>query len=1176
MKLLRLDLLRYGHLTDVALDFPEDVALHVVHGANEAGKSTALAAIADALFGFGHRTDFDFLHGGPQLRIGFTLLARDGALGSFVRRKGRRDTLLDTGGQAVPDETTPRFLGGASRELFERGFGLDGVRLRQGGQELLRGGGDAGESLLAGTGLLNLREAAAGLEEEARSLVGDGRGRRRLSEAVDTWRKAQRESEDRAVAPRAWQDAMAARTLAVGELEKVQETTRALTLESSRLQRIRRVTPLLASLDAARADLAPLADAPLFPPDAESRLREALATRRDAARDLERESADTARLSAELAALPRDPATLAAQDAIDALATRLPVVAQASEDLPKVRAAVLAHRGAVVEALENLGTAQTPEAARDAVPISRVRQGVQRLVSRRAGLAATATAASRSLAAARRQRDQAEDALRATPAPPSPALLRRTIDAVRGAGPLDRELTQAERLLADAARDAAAALAALPLWQGGMAGLIACKLPLPAEADAAASRLEHATRKVGEARGRLDSLATEIAETENAITRLAQGETVPTPDAVAAARAERDRIWRLIRRRHETGTQPEASDLEGLPVGSLPDIFERLSDAADRLADRRANDAQRVAAYLAAGTQLDSLREHHGEAELAQRAADEALAVVSADWHTLWEPAGLIPKTPAAMTEWRRERAEVLRLADAESKARSRRDDLALRRTEARASLTALLPDKTEDETLAGMLLRAETICAEGESVLAAHRTRTETLAREEARLPELAQAVKDAAEALTAWQTDWEPAVAALGLASDASVDTAEAALAAWVRIAEAASAWRADDRRVADMAFSIETFSDRVRAVQAHLGDAATDEPAPLTAARLIRQLANARKAEQSAAALTERIAGHEAAIADAVRRLRLAESELDALRTIAGTADDAALEQSIERARHRDRVTETIARLGESLLAQGDGQSEAALRDEAADVAADAAVARLTDIGTELATMGERREALSADRTKADAALADMRDGHDAASKAQEAEDALADARAHAERYARLYIARVLLRAGIERFRKDEQGPLLRAASAHFALLTAGRYVRLEVDHEASGRMVLLAIRDTGLECPVEVLSEGARDQLYLALRAAAIGAHAAKAEPLPFIADDLLVNFDDTRAAAAIALLAELGRTTQVILFTHHDHIATLAAQQAGVAVRYLPAVSVYNVAPPSMATSAPVM
>ena len=104
MKVCQLDLLRYGHLSDVALSFPDNVRLHVVHGVNEAGKSTALAAIADALFGFGHRTDFDFLHGAPNLRVGLTLSARDGAVASFVRRKGRRDTLRDTSDQAVPDE----------------------------------------------------------------------------------------------------------------------------------------------------------------------------------------------------------------------------------------------------------------------------------------------------------------------------------------------------------------------------------------------------------------------------------------------------------------------------------------------------------------------------------------------------------------------------------------------------------------------------------------------------------------------------------------------------------------------------------------------------------------------------------------------------------------------------------------------------------------------------------------------------------------------------------------------------------------------------------------------------------------------------------------------------------------------------------------------------------------
>jgi len=227
----------------------------------------------------------------------------------------------------------------------------------------------------------------------------------------------------------------------------------------------------------------------------------------------------------------------------------------------------------------------------------------------------------------------------------------------------------------------------------------------------------------------------------------------------------------------------------------------------------------------------------------------------------------------------------------------------------------------------------------------------------------------------------------------------------------------------------------------------------------------------------------------------------------------------------------------------------------------------VARLTEIQDALATLGERRESISAERTRAEAKLSEMRAGRDAVTKAQEAEDALADACAAAERYARLHVARVLLRAGIDRFRGERQGPLLGAAGGHFALLTGSRYRRLLVDEDSSGRAILYAVQDTGTECPVEALSEGARDQLYLARRAAMTEGHVANAEPLPFIAHDLLVNFDDTRAAAAIALLAELGRATQVILFTHHDHIAALAASEAGVALHHLPAL-IRAATPPS--------
>jgi DNA-binding PucR family transcriptional regulator len=73
----------------------------------------------------------------------------------------------------------------------------------------------------------------------------------------------------------------------------------------------------------------------------------------------------------------------------------------------------------------------------------------------------------------------------------------------------------------------------------------------------------------------------------------------------------------------------------------------------------------------------------------------------------------------------------------------------------------------------------------------------------------------------------------------------------------------------------------------------------------------------------------------------------------------------------------------------------------------------------------------------------------------------------------------------------------------------------------------------------------LSEGTRDQLYLALRLATIEDHVATAPPLPFIGDDILQTSNDDRATAALHALLELSHHVQVILLTHHPHILQLA-------------------------------
>jgi hypothetical protein len=48
-------------------------------------------------------------------------------------------------------------------------------------------------------------------------------------------------------------------------------------------------------------------------------------------------------------------------------------------------------------------------------------------------------------------------------------------------------------------------------------------------------------------------------------------------------------------------------------------------------------------------------------------------------------------------------------------------------------------------------------------------------------------------------------------------------------------------------------------------------------------------------------------------------------------------------------------------------------------------------------------------------------------------------------------------------------------------------------------------------------------------------------------MPLVLDDLLVNFDDRRARAALEVLGEFSHKTQVLFFTHHEHLIDLARQ-----------------------------
>jgi hypothetical protein len=88
-------------------------------------------------------------------------------------------------------------------------------------------------------------------------------------------------------------------------------------------------------------------------------------------------------------------------------------------------------------------------------------------------------------------------------------------------------------------------------------------------------------------------------------------------------------------------------------------------------------------------------------------------------------------------------------------------------------------------------------------------------------------------------------------------------------------------------------------------------------------------------------------------------------------------------------------------------------------------------------------------------------------------------------------------------------------------------------------------------------VDVLSRGTREQLFLALRLALVEQFARRGARLPVVLDDVLVNFDRRRAAAAARALAQFAAGgQQVIVFTCHRHTVRML-RRCGASVVELP-------------------
>jgi uncharacterized protein YhaN len=151
-----------------------------------------------------------------------------------------------------------------------------------------------------------------------------------------------------------------------------------------------------------------------------------------------------------------------------------------------------------------------------------------------------------------------------------------------------------------------------------------------------------------------------------------------------------------------------------------------------------------------------------------------------------------------------------------------------------------------------------------------------------------------------------------------------------------------------------------------------------------------------------------------------------------------------------------------------------------------------------------------------------------------------------RTEARKWSVLTIGQSLLGKTRHKYEKERQPAVIREAEQFFSSFTNGKYKRIV---SPLGENRIKVEDQTNKMKDTSELSRGTVEQLYLALRFGLVREFARRAEPMPVIMDDILVNFDPDRAREACKALVDLSKEQQVLLFTCHPETVELVRSEA---------------------------
>ncbi|MCG3173435.1 MAG: Chromosome partition protein Smc [Myxococcota bacterium] len=675
-----------------------------------------------------------------------------------------------------------------------------------------------------------------------------------------------------------------------------------------------------------------------------------------------------------------------------------------------------------------------------------------------------------------------------------------------------------------------------------------CIPPDPETIEDFRQKFEDAENIIRERKLRVEKLETKLEETRNNLKSSQKKLAETTPESLHAARKERDE---LLDRFLQSPNKPSHTALV------------RAVDKADEIADALINLADDVAGLKNSKEKAAEIEQELAEVRAVLEEAGKSKESLQTDWEKLWSGLPFRLRPPGKMWDIPDGVVKLRELSNKIDEARKKLDDLEEDRNSIAAKARALAgqygfePPGVDEapEDLKRLLTREiERLEVNNRNFLSAKTQLNSARDEEENARQELDSKKRAYESALSAYAGQLQK----LNFPGNLNGGEAKAAANYLLEYQRVRKEMGALNDRIGKMRRNIEEFEREVdRAVKAAAPDLAMLphlDAVQQLGERLTKNREDKTRQEEKTSRL-EKLRGEHQKLQDEQQEIS---NKLSRLLGDAGLTSEEA-RQAVERAETiRNNQTELDRMLDQVGLLLG------CERDSALEKAQSLAGEDIAALHDKTKTLEEEISNLKSEQEQAREDLGALKSEFSALEKDTAPPDMgeIVTLQARIEANSREVVVQSLMlelaKRWKERLNENSGSPMLKKAGEYLSVLTGGRYLEVRGDAEIQdqeGHKLFSIVDGDEQEKDISQLSDGSRDQLFLALRLAAIDQHnrASGHEPMPVILDDVLQGFDDERAGYGLRLLAEFSPVTQVIYFTHHRHLLKLAEKHAAVEV-----------------------